>query len=42
MKLPNAAVITARFAHAIAAFQVIPSYYNDLKYLFEMLENKKK
>jgi hypothetical protein len=42
MKLPNTAVTKARFAHAVAAFQVILSHYNDLKYLFEVLESKEK
>jgi hypothetical protein len=42
MKLPNAAATTARFAHTVAAFQVIPSHYGDLKHLFEVLESKEK
>jgi hypothetical protein len=42
MKLPNAAAIMARFTHAVAAFQVILSYYSDLKYLFEVLGSKEK
>jgi hypothetical protein len=42
MKLPNAAAITARFTHAIVAFQIILSHYDDLKYLFKMLGSKEK
>jgi hypothetical protein len=42
MKLSNAAVITARFTHAVAAFQVILSYYDDLKHLFKVLGSKEK
>jgi hypothetical protein len=42
MKLPNAAAIKARFAHIMAAFQVILSYYSDLKHLFKVLGSKEK
>jgi hypothetical protein len=42
MKLPNAAAITARFTHTIAAFQVISLHYNGLKHLFEVLGSKEK
>jgi hypothetical protein len=42
MKLPNAAATTARFAHAVAAFQVIPSHCGGLKHLFEVLGSKEK
>jgi hypothetical protein len=42
MKLPNAAATKARFAHAVAAFQVIPSYYDSLKHLFKVLGSKEK
>jgi hypothetical protein len=42
MKLPNAAATTARFTHAMAAFQVIPSHYSGLKHLFKVLGSKKK
>jgi hypothetical protein len=42
MKLPNAAATTARFTHAVAAFQVILLHCDDLKHLFKMLANKEK
>jgi hypothetical protein len=42
MKLPNVAVITARFAYAVTAFQIILLHYNGLKYLFKVLGSKEK
>jgi hypothetical protein len=42
MKLPNIAAIKARFTYVMAAFQVILSLCNNLKYLFEMLGSKEK
>jgi hypothetical protein len=42
MKLPNVTVIKARFTYAVVAFQVILSYCDGLKYLFEVLESKEK
>jgi hypothetical protein len=42
MKLPNATAIKARFTYVMTAFQIILSYYDDLKHLFKVLGSKKK